>query len=122
MGNNPTVELNLSEIYADAGQLELALKYASDALQKAPSSNIVKIVYAIRCADKKDYEQALTYLPYSVTDENLKAILVNCLEKAIADAFAKQLFASCRTYLQRLQRLQPQNPIVQEYLEKLNQL
>ena len=122
MGNNPTVELNLSEIYADAGQLELALKYASDALQKAPSSNIAKIVYAIRCADKKDYAQALTYLPYSVADENLKTILVNCLEKAIADAFAKQLFSSCRTYLQRLQRLQPQNPIVQEYLEKLNQL
>lgn len=120
MGNNPTVELNLSEIYADAGQLELALKYAADALRKAPSSNLVKIVYAIRCADRKDYEQALTYLPYSVADENLKAILVNCLEKTIADAFAKQLFASCRTYLQRLQRLQPQNPIVQEYLEKLN--
>jgi len=121
MGNNPTVELNLSEIYSDAGQLDLALKYASDALQKAPSSNIVKIVYALRCADKKDYEQALTYLPYSVTDENLKAILVNCLEKSIADTYAKELFASCRTYIQRLQRLQPKNPIVQEYLEKLNQ-
>ena len=122
MGNNPTVELNLSEIYSESGQLELALKYASDALQKAPSSNIVKIVYAIRCAEKKDYEQALTYLPYSVADENLKAILVNCLEKSIADTFAKQLFASCRTYLQRLKHLQPKNPIVQEYLEKLNQL
>ena len=119
MGNNPTVELYLSEIYADAGQLELALKYAADALQKAPTSNIVKIVYAIRCVDKKDYAQALTYLPDSVTDENLKVILVNCLEKSIADAFAKQLFSSCRAYLQRLQRLQPQNPIVQEYLKKL---
>jgi len=80
----------------------------------------VKIVYAIRCADKKDYAQALAYLPYSVADENLKAILVNCLEKSIADAFAKQLFTICRAYIQRLQRLQPQNPIVQEYLEKLD--
>ncbi|MBR0459491.1 MAG: hypothetical protein IJJ26_09665 [Victivallales bacterium] len=120
MGNNPTVELNLSEIYADAGQFELALKYAADALQKAPSSNIVKIVYALRCADKEDYAQALTYLPDNVSDENLKTILINCLEKSIADAFEKQRFATCRTYLQRLQRLQPQNPIVQEYLEKLN--
>ena len=120
MGNNPTVELNLSEIYADAGQFELAFKYAAAALRKAPASNVVKIVYAIRCADKKDYTQALAYLPYSVTDEKLKALLVKCLEKSIADAFAKQLFTTCRTYLQRLQRLQPQNPIVQEYLEKLN--
>lgn len=121
MGNDPTVELNLSEIYADAGQLELALKYAADALRKAPSSDIVKIVYAIRCADNKDYAQALTYLPYSVDDENLKAILVNCLEKSIADAFAKQRLSTCRAYLQHLQRLQPQNPVIQEYLEKLNQ-
>jgi|GEM_PF-4835267 len=121
MGNNPTVELNLSEIYADAGQPELALKYAADALRKAPSSNIVKVVYALRCADKKDYAQALTYLPLNVADEDLKAILVDCLEKSIADAFSKQLFATCRTYVQRLQRLQPQNPVVQEYLEKLDQ-
>ncbi len=120
MGNNPTIELNLSEIYADAGQFELALKYAADALKKTPSSNIVKIVYALRCADKEDYAQALTYLPDSVSDENLKAILINCLEKSIVDAFEKQRFATCRTYLQRLQRLQPQNPVVQEYLEKLD--
>ena len=121
MGNNPTVELNLSEIYADAGQLELALKYAADALKKAPSSNIVKIVYAIRCAANGHYAQALNDLPDSVADENLKVSFVNFLEKSIADTFEKQHFATCRAYLQRLQRLQPQNPIIQEYLEKLNQ-
>ena len=121
MGNNPTIELNLSEIHADAGEPDTALKYAADALRKAPSSNIVKIVYALRCADKEDYAQALTYLPESTDDENLKALLVTCLEKSIADAYAKQRFATCTTYLQQLQRLQPQNPIVQEYLEKLDQ-
>ena len=120
MGKNPIIELNLSEIYADAGQRELALKYAADAYQKTPDSPTVKIVYGLRFAELPDFEKAITYLSDTTADENIKIVLISCLAKTIADTYEKRRFTDCLAYIRRLQELDPQNPYIHEYLAKLN--
>ena len=119
-GDNPVIDLNLSEIFAHQGDALQALEYAGNAYKKNPKSPLVQTVYGIRHYAMNNFEQAAALIPNTVTAENEKAILVECLEKNIASKFSDDDIANCRRTIRRLQALQPENKCAKEYLEKLD--
>ena len=119
--NNAIIDLNLSEIFAQQGDLLKALEYAANAYKKNPKSPIVQTVYGIRHYAMNNYEQAAALIPNSVPGETEKAILVECLEKIIEASYKEDDTATCRKTIRRLQALQPDNKCAKEYLVKIGE-
>ncbi len=119
---NSLIDINLSEIYSDLGNKELALQYGEKAFRRFPNSELARTIYGIRNAESGNYEQAARLISDTVPSEEFKKILIFCLEQNIEKQFENKHYATCRNSIQRLQHLQSDNATVQEYLDKLNQL
>ena len=118
--SSPTVELNLSENYAMLGKKELAMSTIEAAYSRFTTSNVVRAVYGLRCAENKDYQKAVTLIPDSATEPRFRATLVESLEKTIEACFGENRHVTCRNYITRLLAIQPDNECAKEYLQKLD--
>ncbi len=118
--SGPTVELNLSEIYANLGNKALAMANAESAYSRFSNSTIVKAVYGLRCAENKDFQKAIDLISDSATEPRFRATLIESLEKNIEACFADTRYVTCRNNINRLLTLQPDNKFAKEYLQKLN--
>lgn len=117
-----TVELNLSELYAAKGNKEQAMDNAKSALKRFPDSQLVRAIYGLRCAENADFREAVTYLPDTVQDTRFNNALAFCLVKLIDANLESGHIAIVREQLDRLRKVQPGNPAIEEYTKKIADL
>ena len=118
--SSPTVELNLSEIYAMTGNKELAMANAESAYSRFSDSTVVRAVYGIRCAENNDFQKAIDLISDSSSEPRFRATLIASLEKNIETCFADKRYVTCQNNIKRLLTLQPENKCANEHQQKLD--
>ncbi|MBP5300983.1 MAG: tetratricopeptide repeat protein [Victivallales bacterium] len=119
---DPTIDLNLSEIYADLGDMQRALQYAEQANRRFPQSALAQAVYGVRCAENGDFQKAADLIPDSANDPKFREILLTSLEKNLESNLAAQRYSLCRSIANRILNLQPGHARAQECLDLIAQL
>lgn len=114
-----TVELNLSELYASKKEKTQAMENAKSALRRFPDSRLVRTIYGLRCAENANFTEAVSYIPDTVKDERLNNALVYCLEQLIEDNFERGHIFVVRGHIERLRKLRPDSPVIEEYTKKI---
>ena len=120
--SSPTVELNLSEVYATLGNKQLAISNAESAYSRFSNSTVVKAVYGLRCAENNDFQKAIDLISDSATAPRFRATLIHSLEKNIEATFADRRYITCQNNIKRLLALQPDNSCAKEHQQKLDAL
>ena len=117
-----TIDLNLSEIYADLGDLPRALQYAEQAYRRFPQSPLAQSVYGVRCAENGDFQKAADLIPDSANVPPFRDILLTSLEKNLESNLSAKRYSICRAIATRILRLQPDHIRAQECLDLIDQL
>ncbi|MBQ7649845.1 MAG: hypothetical protein IJS15_02740 [Victivallales bacterium] len=120
--SSPTVELNLSEVYAMQGNRELAMSNAESAYSRFQNSTVTKAVYGLRCAENNDFQKAADLISDSATEPRFRTTLIHSLEKNIETTFGDGHYITCKNNIKRLLELQPDNNCAKEHQQKLDAL
>ena len=122
LNQDPTIDLNLSEIYADLGDSPRALQYAAQACRRFPQSQLAQAVYGMRCAENGDFQKATELIPDTADAPQFRETLLASLEKNLESNLAAQNFNLCRLIANRLLRLRPDHARARECLDQIAQL